>query len=481
WGMSLKSVADRLRSGSNGAIGAVLLLWLIQLIFFGVILASARSMMQQAILDDLADSVEAFMERNRLLFLGPDVFSSSFDENTLDELAFVRVIRDEHHLLFFASQDSTIDFSILARLDPQVSGCWLELSGNNNEAAAPRFNIISLGTADGVVIQAGRPDRLSYRLYQRLAVLVAVGGVGALPLSILLVLIGRRYSRLPLRQLGVSLSRLGRGGGELLDPSMVKDPDYRLISEEVNRIIKQNRALVSEMQDSLDNVAHDLRTPMTRLRSVAEYGLQGGDNPVLLKNSLSDCLEEAQRVLSMLRIMMSVAEAEAGTMQLEIEDVFLHEVLQEVIELYQYSAEDSGVDISLSVADDLAVRGDRTRLVQVFANLLDNAIKYNRRRGAVTILAEQADDRVTISFQDTGIGISPHEQPRIWERLYRGDRSRSKPGLGLGLNYVQAVVTAHGGRITVVSASNQGATFTISLPAAGQAATVAAQKTGRTA
>jgi signal transduction histidine kinase len=470
--MSLKSVADRLHFG-KGAIGFVLLLWLIQLIFLGVILLSARSLMQQAILADLTDFVEAFMERNRLLFFGPDVFSSSFDESTLDELAFVRVIRDEHHLLFFASQDSTIDFSILARLDPQVSGCWLDLS-DDKEAAAPRFNIVSLGTADGVVIQAGQPDQLSFRLYQRLAVLAAAGGAGALPLSILIVLIGRRYSRRPLRQLGVSLSRLDRGGSELLDPSLVKDADYRLISEEMNRIIKQNRALVSEMQDSLDNVAHDLRTPMTRLRSVAEYGLQGGDDPVLLKNSLSDCLEEAQRVLSMLRIMMSVAEAEAGTMPLENEDVILREVLQEVIELYQYSAEDSGVDISLSVVGDLAVRGDRTRLAQVFANLLDNGIKYNRRRGTVTILAEQADDRVTIRFQDTGIGISPHEQPRIWERLYRGDRSRSKPGLGLGLNYVQAVVAAHGGRITVVSASNQGATFTITLPAAGEAATAAA-------
>lgn len=477
--MSLKSVADRLRSCCNGVIGSVLLLWLIQLIFFGVMLASARSLLQQSILDDLADSVEAFMERNRLLFLGPDVFSSSFDENTLDELAFVRVIRDEHHLLFFASQDSTIDFSILARLDPQVSGCWLELSGNN-EAEAPRFNIISLGTADGVVIQAGRPDQLSYRLFQRLAVLVAVGVVGALPLSILIVQIGRRYSRRPLRQLGASLGRLGRGGGELLDPSLVRDPDYRVVSDEVNRIIKHNRALVSEMQDSLDNVAHDLRTPMTRLRSVAEYGLQGGDNPVLLKNSLSDCLEEAQRVLSMLRIMMSVAEAEAGTMQLEVEDVFLHEVLQEVIELYEYSAEDSGVEISLSVADDLAVHGDRTRLVQVFANLLDNAIKYNRKRGRVTITAERIDDRVTITFRDTGIGISVNEQPRIWERLYRGDRSRSKPGLGLGLNYVQAVVAAHAGQITVASAANEGATFTITLPAAEKALKETVQATGRT-
>lgn len=469
--MSSKPVADRLRS-AKGVFGYVLLLWLIQLVFLGVILASARSLMQQSILDDLSDSVATFMERNRLLFLGPDVFSSSFDENTLDELAFVRVIRDEHHLLFFAGRDSTLDFSVLARLDPQVSDCWLDLGGGD-ATAEQRFNIISLTAGDGVLIQAGRPDRLFYRLYRHLVVLVAAGAVGALPLSILIVSIGRRLGRHPLHQLGTSLRRLDRGGGELLDPSLVDEPDYRLVSEEMNRIIEQNRALVREMQDSLDNVAHDLRTPMTRLRSVAEYGLQGGDDPVLLKNSLADCLEETERVLSMLRIMMSVAEAEAGTMQLEIQEVGLRESLQEVVELYQYSAEDNGVVVSLAVAADLTVRGDRTRLAQVWANLLDNAIKYNRKRGTVTITAERADDRVTITFQDTGIGISAHERQRIWERLYRGDRSRSKPGLGLGLNYVQAVVTAHRGRVAVAGAPNEGAIFTVILPAAEGAGAVA--------
>lgn len=476
--MSLKSVADRL-GFSKGVLGSVLLLWLIQFMFLGVVLVSARSLMHQSILADLADSVEAFMERNRLTFLGPDVFSSSFDENSLDDLAFVRVIRDEHHLLFFASRDSTIDFSALARLDPEVSGCWLEVSGADHQEESSPFNIISLGTADGVVVQAGRPDRFLHRLYHQLTVLVMAGGAAALPLSILLVLIGRRYGRRPLRQLGLSLSRLDRGGGELLDPTLVRDPDYQLISAEMNRIIEQNRALVREMQGSLDNVAHDLRTPMTRLRSVAEYGLQGGDDPVVLKNSLSDCLEEVQRVLSMLRIMMSVAEAEAGTMQLEVEDISLLDALEEVVELYQYSAEDSGVAVNLSVAADVAVRGDRTRLAQVWANLLDNGIKYNRKRGRVTITAEQADGQVAIGFQDTGIGISVTEQPRIWERLYRGDRSRSKPGLGLGLNYVQAVVAAHGGHITVASAPNEGATFTIILPAAGKAVSERGKMAGR--
>ncbi len=476
--MSSKPVADRLRS-AKGALGYALLLWLLLLVFFGLVVVSARSLIQQSILDDLADSVEAFMERNRLLFLGPDVFSSTFDEDTLDDLAFVRVIRDDHHLLFFAGRDSSLDFSVLARLDPQVSGCWLELS-SGEDATELRFNIISLDAGEKVLIQAGRPDRLFYRLYRRLVTLAAIAAAGALPLSILVVFIGRRFSRRPLRQLGASLRRLDRGGGELLDPSLVDEPDYRLISEEMNRIIEQNRALVREMQGSLDNVAHDLRTPMTRLRSVAEYGLQGGDDPALLKNSLSDCLEEAERVLAMLRIMMSVAEAEAGTMQLELENVGVRAALQEVVELYQYSAEDNGVVISLSVAADLAVRGDRTRLAQVWANLLDNAIKYNRKRGTVVIAAERVDDRVIIRFQDTGIGVSAHERQRIWERLYRGDRSRSKPGLGLGLNYVQAVVTAHNGQVSVVGAPNEGATFTVTLPAAEGAEAAGARMTGRT-
>jgi signal transduction histidine kinase len=462
--MSLKSVVDRLPYKA-GVLGFVLLLWLIQLLFFGIVLLSVNKLMQQSILDDLAVSVDAFMKRNRLLFLGPDVFSSSFDENTLDDLAFVRIIKDEQHLLFFASRESTLDFYALAGLDPQISRCWLDL-GRGDGAAEVRFNIISLAPGDGVLIQAGQPDRMLYLLYRRLVMLFLAGAAGALPLSILVVLIGRRLSRRPLQRLGAALRRLDRGAGDLLDSACEDEPDYNLVSQQMNRIIEQNRALVREMQGSLDNVAHDLRTPMTRLRSVAEYGLQAGDDRQVLKNSLSDCLEEAERVLSMLRIMMSVAEAEAGMMQLATQVINLEEALQEVVDLYQYIAEESEVAITLSVSDDLTVHGDRTRLAQVWANLLDNAIKYNRRRGTVAISAERIDDRVVISFCDNGIGISAHERQRIWERLYRGDRSRSKPGLGLGLNYVQAVVAAHGGRVEVTSEPNAGSTFTVTLPAA---------------
>ena len=116
-------------------------------------------------------------------------------------------------------------------------------------------------------------------------------------------------------------------------PEQGNGPELDSLYGQINQLIQQNRHLVSEMQQSLDNVAHDLRTPMTRLRSVAEYGLQAEDDTLRLRDALSDCLEESERVLAMLKIMMSVAEAESGTMRLELQDCDLISTLKQVVTL----------------------------------------------------------------------------------------------------------------------------------------------------
>ncbi len=443
---------------------SVMILWALQLLFLFFLLVSIKHYLHQEIEDDLKRSLESFLARNHSLLLGQDIYSSTRGQEVLKDLGFIRVIQNGEHLFFSASSDTTYDIRVLARLDPELSGFWLNIDGATNNKEAAVWNIISLNPAPNVIIQAGRKDRSFHRLYERIFNCILIGAGVALLVSIFLSYLALRLSLSPLNQLRLQLEEVQTDTRELLDSSAVGSDHYRKIFGRINRILQHNNQLVTEMQQSLDNVAHDLRTPMTRLRSVSEYALQGGNDPDRLRDALSDCLEESQLVLNMLNIMMSVAEAESGMMELDKTSFDLAENILEIAQIYEYQAEDEGVTIGVDIDDGLVVYGDRTRLSQVWANLIDNAIKYNTKNGTLAIDGKLSEEGLLVNFQDSGIGISDSELNRIWDRLYRGDRSRTKQGLGLGLNYVKAVVDAHGGRIVVSSSLNGGSTFTVILP-----------------
>ncbi|MCA1583255.1 MAG: HAMP domain-containing histidine kinase [Acidobacteria bacterium] len=338
---------------------------------------------------------------------------------------------------------------------------WLSIPGRVDRTT---LEVATLRLLDGTVVQVGRSsdvrDELLAQFRSRvLLVLGLIVGIAVLG-SGFLTYVGLapvRAMAAAVRSI-VQTGRLDarvttRGTGDALD-------DVGVL---VNGMLDRIQALVNAMRGALDNVAHDLRTPLARVRSVAESAL-ASDDPAAARDALARVLEETERVNTMLTTLMDISEAETGAMRLARTRISVASVVGEAIDLYSDLAEEQGVVLRATVDPAIAVVADPTRLRQVIANLVDNAIKYTDAGGEVVVDAQDAASGVTVRVRDTGHGIAPDDLPRIWDRLYRADASRSKRGLGLGLSLVKAIVESHGGRVAVESTPGRGSTFSITLP-----------------
>ncbi|MCU0250782.1 MAG: HAMP domain-containing histidine kinase [Vicinamibacterales bacterium] len=325
----------------------------------------------------------------------------------------------------------------------------------------------SLRLADGTLVQVGKSTDAREALLARFR-----AALGLVTLTVVVValtggLIVTRSAVKPIRRLMRAVARIistgrtdervplaGGGTGDAIDELT------RLFNAMLDRI----EGLVTAMRGALDNVSHDLRTPLTRLRGTAEMALVSTPDLDRYRDALADCVEESDHVLVMLNTLMDISEAESGAMKLDREPVRLGDIVARAVDLYRDVAEAKGVVLTAHATAEAAVAADRTRLEQVAANLIDNAVKYTPAGGRVDVEVLADGARARLRVRDTGPGIRPDELPHIWDRLFRGDTSRTERGLGLGLSLVKAIIEAHGGTVEVESEPGRGSAFTVSLP-----------------
>ncbi len=232
-----------------------------------------------------------------------------------------------------------------------------------------------------------------------------------------------------------------------------------------NKMAAKVEKLISNMHETLDNVAHDLKTPLTRLKSKAELTLLAQSSKEDYKDALENVIENTTEIVSLVDTIMDISEAEAGVLKLDLVKINSKNIILEMIDLYSMIAEEKNISIQFVNTADFNFHADKNRCKQVLANLIDNAIKYSTDHGLVQIISRSFDGKHEISIRDSGIGISEQDIPKIWSRLYRVHQNQFTKGLGLGLSLVRSICKAHGWEIQVQSQLGVGSEFKLSFKA----------------
>ena len=246
--------------------------------------------------------------------------------------------------------------------------------------------------------------------------------------------------------------------------------EFDMLAATLNEMIERLEESFDLLRQFAADAAHELRTPLTIMKGEAEIALRARDaGPAAHRVTLESNIRECDRMISVISSLLLIARAEAGDIPVRLEPFRLDELLAELAETFKVLAEEAEVALQAEPFPEVVVDADGVRLHELFANLLDNAVKYTPARGRITISCEITEREAHVHIADTGVGIPEDELGKIFDRFYRVDPSRSREtgGSGLGLSIARWIAEAHRGRIEVQSAPGAGSTFTVALPLHG--------------
>lgn len=234
-------------------------------------------------------------------------------------------------------------------------------------------------------------------------------------------------------------------------PVQGSDDELDRLALALNEMLDQIESLMGAMKEVSSNVAHDLKTPLTRIKARVEAALRSGSEAEY-RSALESTLSDSDRLLDTFNALLSIARAEAGQSRAGLEVIDASVIIADVAELYEVMAEEEGGTLTSEASPGLLVLGDRQLLAQALTNLIDNALKYGAEDGGtprITVTGLREDDKVVITVADRGAGIPEEDRGRVTERFVRLDASRSRPGNGLGLSLVSGVMKLHKGALVL--------------------------------
>ena len=326
------------------------------------------------------------------------------------------------------------------------------------------IRIIATSLQDGFLLQAGIIDDKdevleTYRETFSTAffLVLVLGGIGAYMIA--------RTAMSGVREVTKAAARIAAGDLDQPISKGNRGEEIEALATMFNTMQKRVAGLIDELKAVVNNVAHDLRMPITRMRGVAETTLTRDANRESYRDMAVTVIEESDRLVGQINTILELAEIEAGIKVLALKKINLAEIVQKAVELYQPAAEERDITLSVRIDDQPhTLSGDQDSLQRLLANLLDNAIKFTPDRGKIEIALTAKENCVVLSVTDNGPGIEKEDKEHIFDRFYRGDASRSISGNGLGLALVKAIAGKHNGTVVVHSDGKNGSCFVVNLP-----------------
>ncbi|HBP89943.1 MAG: HAMP domain-containing protein [Nitrospira sp.] len=325
--------------------------------------------------------------------------------------------------------------------------------------------IITGQIGSDAVIQIGESKEKIQEIMQIFVVVLgAIMAVG-IPLACGVGWLIARQAVAGIEEVGRAARDLGKGE---LDRRVTFKPhgeEIQSLADTFNAMAERIQRLIQEMREMTDNIAHDLRSPIARIRAMSETAMAesftNGDYQKIAGNTLKEC----DRLMQMINITLDMAEIEAGASSLKNDRVDFSRLVTDLCELFEPVTEEKGIQLSCSLEPDCYLFGHKQNLQRMVANLLDNAVKYTGPQGTVRIILSRHDSHYGLTIADTGVGIPSSDLGRVFDRFFRCDHSRSPiNGCGLGLSFAWTVAKSHGGDIHVTSELHTGSTFLVNLP-----------------